>query len=301
MREIRIGVKPKEERLDKFISAKIKTLTRSQAKKLIKKGFILVNKRQADPSYGIKKNDLISVEVPPPKPFEIKPERLPLKVVSEDELILVIEKEAGMVVHPTTDHASGTLVNAILYHLKEAPSFGENLRPGIVHRLDKGTSGIMVVGKTQEALDDLKSQFKARSVVKKYITLVGKKLEPPVGTIEKPIGRHKVQRNKFMVDPDGRNATTHYKVLEYIGNSYSLVEAQPKTGRTHQIRVHLSSIGYPIVGDKLYGGKAAPRLFLHANYLEFNHPRTKRRVSFGSPLPGKLKDMLKKIRKESLN
>jgi 23S rRNA pseudouridine1911/1915/1917 synthase len=300
MRQIKINVNPQEDRLDKFLSLRVKTLTRSQAKKLIKQGLILVNGQEIDPDYEVTKSDVITIEKPPPKPIEVKPEKIPLKIIFEDDSILVIDKEEGVVVHPTMDHPQGTIVNGVLYHLKKAPGLGENLRPGIVHRLDKGTSGVLLVAKTSEALENLKQQFKDRLVLKKYIALVSRKVEPPVGTIEKPIDRHPVYRKKFTVSSSGKGATTNYRVVDTISSKYSLVEVEPKTGRTHQIRVHFSSIGHPIVGDNLYKGKGAPRLFLHANFLEFTHPKTGRRVSFRSELPSKLRAILDKIKKDSI-
>lgn len=298
MRVFKINVKPQESRIDKFLARKIKSLTRSQVKKFIKEGNILVNHQKVEPDYEVKKGDVITFEVPPPKPLEIKGEPLPLKIVYEDDCFLVIDKESGIVVHPTADHTSGTLVNAIIYHLKKLPGIGENLRPGIVHRLDKGTSGLIVVGKTEDCVADLKSQFKQRKVVKRYLVLVGGKLERAESLIDKPIARHPKHRQKFIISDLGRQAQTVYKVLERFGDKFTLVEAQPKTGRTHQIRVHFSSLGHPVVGDKLYRGKPAPRMFLHASYLEFTHPKSKKRVSYESPLPSKLQEILGKIKKK---
>jgi 23S rRNA pseudouridine1911/1915/1917 synthase len=298
MRQISVKVKPKESRLDKYLSKVSKNLSRSQVKKLIKDGFVLVNDHKADPDYGIKRNDRIKLEIPPPKPTAVLPENIPLKIIFEDESIAVLEKPAGMVVHPTLDHPSGTLVNALLFHFKGAslPATGKTVRPGIVHRLDKGTSGLMIIAKTQESLRELKRQFKNREVVKKYLLLVSGKIKPPSGLIEKTIGRHPKNRRKFTISGTGRDAVTWYNVKEYIRDSFSLVEAEPKTGRTHQIRVHFSSIGYPIFGDKLYGGEVAPRIFLHASYLEFAHPKTGEKANFTSGLPTKLEDILKKVR-----
>ena len=295
MRRIKIRVKPKETRLDKFLATTSKSLSRSKAKKLIKTGFILVGERRVDPDYEIKRGDTIKIEIPPPPATKVSAQKLPLNIIYEDEDILVIDKEADMVVHPTLDHPSGTLVNALLYHLKKVPGIGETLRPGIVHRLDKGTSGLIVVAKNQKALEDLKSQFKKRTVVKGYLALVGGKLEPPVGVINEPISRHEKNRKKFTTTGGGKEAATNYKVLEYKKDLFTLVEAQPKTGRTHQIRVHFASIGHPLVGDKLYGGRAASRLFLHASYLEFAHPQTKKRIKFTSLLPGRLEGILGKV------
>ena len=298
MRVIKIKVKPQENRLDKFISRKVKTLSRSKAKKLINEGMILIDKKRVDPDYEVRKNDTITIEIIPPKTLEIKGENLPLKIIFEDKDLLVIDKESGVVVHPTTDHPSGTLVNALINHLGADFNSGGHLRPGIVHRLDKGTSGIMIVGKNAGIVEKLKTQFKFRKVKKQYILLVTKKLEPPVGQIEKSLIRHPTLRNKFTAAPGGRDAFTYYKILKYIGNKYSLVEARPRTGRTHQLRVHFSSIGHPIVGDKLYGGRPSPRLFLHASQIEFIHPGIGKKMIFSSKLPGKLSQILDKIEVE---
>ncbi len=298
MRIVKVRIKPKEARIDKYLTKLLKTLSRSKVKRSIKEGFILVGGRKIDPDYEVRRGDTIRIEVPPPVPTKILPEATRLNIVHEDSDIAVINKEAGMVVHPTSDHPSGTLVNALLHHFKKTslPGQGEDLRPGIAHRLDKGTSGLIVIAKNQIALESLKNQFRQRKVAKRYSALVGGKLEPRFGEIKKPIARHGKKRQKFTISPEGREAETDYEVKEYIGALYTLVEVEPKTGRTHQIRVHFSSIGHPLVGDKLYGGKAAPRLFLHATGLEFTQPATGKKVSFVSPLPRKLVEILDKAR-----
>lgn len=296
MQQILIKVKPREARLDKYLSQTNKQISRSQAKKLINSGFIQVNDHSVEPDYELQRGDRIKIEIPPPKPAQVIPQNIPLKIVYEDQFIIVLDKNAGMVVHPTLDHPDRTLVNALLFHLKKhpLPETGENLRPGIVHRLDKGTSGLIIVAKDQEALGNLKSQFKERKVIKKYTALVTGRIEPSRGEINKPIERHPKNRKKFTVAESGKEATTFYVKKEDIGGLFSLVEARPKTGRTHQIRVHLASIGHPIVGDKLYGGRAASRMFLHASYIEFSHPHTKKTVSFTSALPKRLTETLEK-------
>ena len=296
MRQIKVRVKPKENRLDKYLPKIAKSLTRSKAKKLIKEGAVLVNDRLVDPDYELKRGDRIKIDLPPPAALQVLPEKIPLKIVYEDQSLLVVDKDAGMVVHPTADHPSGTLVNAILHYLKAVPERDKSLRPGIVHRLDKGTSGLLVIAKSQEALDLLKKQFKDRTVVKKYLALVGGQIEPPSGVIEKPIARHPKNRQKFAVSQDGRGSITNYHVIETSGGLYSLVELAPKTGRTHQIRVHLASVGHPIVGDRLYGGRPASRMFLHSSYLEITHPTTNKRIKFVSNLPEELEKILQKTK-----
>jgi len=299
MNQIKIKIKPQINRLDKFLSNQVKTISRTQAKKLINQGQILVNGRKVDPDFELSKGDSISIDMPAPTPTQVKAEKINLKIIYEDRDILVLDKDEGMVVHPTLDHPSGTVVNALLHYLKLPSENLENLRPGIVHRLDKGTSGLLVIAKNPNALEKLKTQFKARLVKKKYLALVMGKMEPRSGDIEKPIGRHPTNRKKFSVQEGGKEAQTYYNVIEYIGGKkegFSLVEVSPKTGRTHQIRVHLKSLGYPIVGDRLYGGKPASRIFLHAFSLEFSHPTKGKTVSFESPLPKNLEEILNKIK-----
>lgn len=315
MRTIKIKVTPKLSRIDQYLAHEIKDLSRSRIKKLIEQENILLNNRATSPSHKPVKGDTITVELPPPKSTEVLPEDLPLKIVFEDRDIIVIDKEAGMVIHPTLDHPSGTLVNALLFHTKNMPKVGEDLRPGIVHRLDKGTSGLMVAAKNETSLEPLKKQFRDRVVIKKYICLVQGRMGKSTGTINAPIARHKRNRMKFTVDDTGKEAVTNYRLISRVGDTsassssasgrprrdwsrggYSLLEVEPKTGRTHQIRVHLSHVEHPIVGDKLYGGKAiGKRQFLHASYLEFTHPGTNKKISFESKLPDDLQTTLDKI------
>lgn len=296
MRRIKVKVTPKIRRLDQFLASEIKSLSRSKIKRLINEGSVKVNGEPTDPSHKPIKGDDIFLEIPQPTPVEVKPEKIPLKIVHEDADILVIDKEARMVTHPTLDHPSGTLVNALLYHLKNIPEVGESLRPGIVHRLDKGTSGLLVVAKNEKALVSLKNQFKGRGVIKKYICLVAGKIEKSAGRIDAPIARHPVNRKKFTVSEEGREAVSHYRLIRHIGDKFSFLEVELKTGRTHQIRVHLSHIGHPIVGDRLYGGKPiGRRQFLHASYLEFSHPKNGKRISFESKLPPDLQAVLDKL------
>jgi 23S rRNA pseudouridine1911/1915/1917 synthase len=295
MRKINIKVTPKDNRLDLYLAHEVRSLSRSKIKKLINDEFIKVNGEPADPNYKPARGDEITLEIPPPKPTEIKPEKADLKIVYEDKNILVVDKEAGLVTHPTMDHPSGTLVNALLFYFKNMPD-AETIRPGIVHRLDRGTSGLLVVAKSEKSLESLKKQFRERGVTKKYICLVQGKIEKSSGKIDAPIARHQVNRKKFTVSKEGREAVTSYKLVKYFGEKFSLLEVQPKTGRTHQIRVHLAHIGHPVIGDKLYGGKAiGKRQFLHASFLEFTHPQTGKKVHFESKLPADLKATLDKL------
>lgn len=293
MHVLLVKVKPQKDRLDQFIAASLKTLSRSKANKLIKEGNILVNGTLLTPDYRVHKGDRITIEIPPDKTISLKPEKIPLKIIFEDDFILVIDKQPGLVVHPTIDHPSGTLVNAIISHLKD---FDQNsFRPGIIHRLDKDTSGLIVVAKTKAALENLKNQFKIRQVEKKYIALVSGQVAKEKGLITGLINRHPKYKQKFIVDNEGKEAQTEYKVLKrFVG--YTLLELTPLTGRTHQIRVHLAYIGHPIVGDKLYGGKMLlSRQFLHAAFLELVHPQTKQRLVFKTELPEDLDKILAKL------
>jgi len=294
MQIFKIKVKPKSARLDRYLQAQLKDLSRSKIQKLIEEGNILVNKEASSSGYKVRSGDLVVFNPPSPKETEIKAEKLPVKVVYEDPDIIVVDKIAGMVVHPTADHTSGTLVNWLLYHVKEMAKEND-IRPGIVHRLDKNTSGLLVVGKNLDATENLKKQFASRRVRKKYLALVEGKLSKPFGVVKERIGRHPLSFQRFAVQEEGKEAETDYRVLEDF-EKYTLLAVSPKTGRTHQIRVHLSFLGHPIAGDRLYGAKKAwQRLFLHASSLEFKHPTTGRELKFESPLPTDLQAFLDKL------
>lgn len=290
-----ISESEKGQRLDQFLSLqKELSLSRSRIKKLIEDEKILLNNQSAKPSHRLKLDDRIKVVVPPPKKLEVRPEPIPLDVVYEDEDLIVVNKPKGMVVHPAPGNYSGTLVNALLYHCGALANLGAPLRPGIVHRLDKDTSGLMVVAKNDFSYQSLARQIKNRTVEKTYVALVHGVMENDQGVIEAGLGRHPVQRKKMSVlSKRTKEALTYYKVLEHFKN-YTLVEVKIKTGRTHQIRVHLSYIGYPIVGDPTYGkkGDAIKGQLLHAKKLAFVHPRTGQRVEFESELPEEMKAML---------
>ncbi len=293
MQVLHVNVKPQKDRLDQFVSDSVKNISRSSAKKLIKDGFIVVNNKLADPSYKVRKGDDVKIEIPVRTEVSLKAEDIPLKIIYEDKDILVVDKPPFLVTHPTLDHPSGTLVNSLLNHLKALNA--EGLRPGIVHRLDKNTSGLLVVAKTETALENLKKQFKDRQVSKTYLALVSGKVEKERSLIEEKIARHPKFRAKFTVAPAGREAATEYKVIKRFAK-FTLLELKPFTGRTHQLRVHLAFLGHPIVGDKLYGGKMlVPRQFLHASSLVFNHPTTGEKKTFASNLPKDLEDFLVKI------
>jgi 23S rRNA pseudouridine1911/1915/1917 synthase len=285
-------------RLDKFVNERCPELSRTQAQKLIADGHITVNGRPARPGLKLAAGDRIAIELLPPPPSSLSPEAIPLKIVYEDDDLLVIDKPAGLTVHPAPGHPNHTLVNAILSHLSELPETDDWRRPGIVHRLDKDTSGLMLVAKNSAAHRNLTEQFRSRSVVKSYLVLVQGRLTPPDGIIEAPIGRDRGRRERMAVVAagHGREARTHYHVVRHIGH-YTLLEVRPETGRTHQIRVHLAAIGYPVVGDAVYGVKSIhlSRQFLHAARLGFYLPATGEFVEFQADLPPDLTQALKEI------
>ncbi|MCX8117846.1 MAG: RluA family pseudouridine synthase [Desulfobacterota bacterium] len=309
-----LQVTPKDEgrRLDLFLSEAGLCPSRSQAKHLIEKRHILLNQKIPKPSTRLKSGDIVSGILPEPQPLSLLPEPIPLSVLHEDESILVIDKPAGMVVHPAPGNLSGTLVHALLHHCRGLSGINGSLRPGIVHRLDKETSGVMVVAKTDQAFQHLSRQFKNRKVEKVYLALVHGGVKEDEGKIDAPIGRHPDQRKKMTIRTNrGRPAQTAWKVLERFG-PFTLLEIRPQTGRTHQIRVHLTSMGHPLLKDPLYGrrGKSAVlddpkigsclkgmnRQALHAYQLGFDHPRTGERVQFIAPIPRDLTETIECLR-----
>ena len=300
-REVRVYylvVDRPDTRLDKYVSEQNPELTRTQAQKLIRDGYIAVNDCFVKASHILNVGDRLTVSLPPAEPNSLLPEDIPLNIVYEDGDLLVVDKPAGLAVHPAPGHPAHTLVNAILSQLSELPDVGEWPRPGIVHRLDKDTSGLVVVAKNNGAQLDLAGQFQDRSVKKVYLALVKGNLTPQDGAIEAPIGRDRNRRERMAVvtGDKGREARTGFHVVRYIGD-YTLLEIRPETGRTHQIRVHLAAIGYPVVGDKVYGVKSQylERQFLHACRLGFKLPSTGEYVEFTSELPADLEQALKAI------
>ena len=293
-------------RLDIFLSQKDAGLSRSQARRLIDGGEALVDGRPARASYRLRPGERVSLHRPPPAPAGIVAEDIPLDIRYEDDAVLVVDKPAGMVVHPAAGNSRGTLVNALQFHCGRLSSVGGLMRPGIVHRLDKGTSGLMVIAKTDEAHRHLSEQFKKRRVSKHYTVLVHGDLREDEGVIDAPVGRHPVERKKMSTaSRRGKAALTRWRVLERYGDC-TLLEAQIETGRTHQIRVHLGAMGHPVVGDAVYGGskraadspalraalKRLPRQALHAGRLSFLHPLTGRVMSFESPLPADMAEVI---------
>ena len=286
------------ERLDVFVARSIPELTRSRASKLIDEGLVSVDGTQASKvSKKLSAGQRVAVTIPPPKPTKIEPEAMPLSIVYEDGDLLVVDKPAGMAVHPSPGHSSHTLVNGILAHCDDLSGIGGVKRPGIVHRLDKDTSGLIIVAKNDAAHVSLARQLKERKVEKMYVALVEGCVTPPEGRIEAPIARDVKHRRRMAVVENGRDARTSYRVLREIGRR-TLLEVRPQTGRTHQIRVHLASIGHPITGDALYGRRGdAPvaRQFLHARRLVFLHPRTGERLELEAPLAEDLQQALEAL------
>ena len=290
-REIWVG--REEGRLDQFLAREESRLTRSRIRSLIDGGHVLVNGSAAKASRKLRPGDRLLLTIPPPQPSELRAEDVPLTVVYQDQELLVVDKPAGLAVHPGPGHPSQTLVNGILAICPDLQAIGGTLRPGIVHRLDKDTSGLMIVAKNEMALLDLSTQFKDRQVRKGYLALAQGRLEPSEGTIDAPIGRHPVHRKRMGVVSGGRQARTAYRVVRYLSGA-SFLEVYPTTGRTHQIRVHLTSLGHPLVGDWVYGRKDAMlnRHFLHAHLLGFRHPTSGEPLEFTSPLPDDLQRAL---------
>ncbi|HUX48966.1 MAG TPA: RluA family pseudouridine synthase [Dehalococcoidia bacterium] len=279
-------------RLDKYLTQVLPQFSRAYLQKLIRQGYILVNGQRTKANQRLSKVDKITVELPP-SPVHPLAEPIPLAIVYEDDDILVIDKTAGLTVHPAPGHPSHTLVNAVLAHYPGLAMSNEPMRPGIVHRLDKDTSGLIVIAKNNFAREYLAAQFKSRTVTKGYLVLVRGRLSPEQGMIEATIGRDPRSRRKMAIVKEGKEASTQYQVRKYLDN-YTLVEVTPLTGRTHQIRVHLSAIGCPVVGDHVYGIKSAHlnRQFIHAYRLGFRLPSTEQYQEFTSPLPIDLEQAL---------
>lgn len=286
-------------RLDKLISIKFEQLSRTYVNNLIDDGHILVNEKKSKPSYKVKENDVISIDIPEAKPIDIKPEDIPLDIIYEDDDLLVINKPQGMVVHPAHGHYEKTLVNALLAHCKDLSGINGNLRPGIVHRIDKDTSGLIVVSKNDVSHLFLAEQLKDHTMHREYFALVKGYIKENEGKIDLPIARSKQNRQKMAVDGvDGKKAITYFNVEKRF-NEYTLLRCKLMTGRTHQIRVHLSYIGHPVEGDSVYS-KTKNRLYdngqlLHAYKLTFIHPKTKKEMSFECPLPQYFIDIINNL------
>ena len=303
MGSTRLTVPPEKSRtrLDHFLAQKLPDLTRSRIKKLIEEGHILVDGTVIKAGALLRSGNVVTVHIPASQPSDVTPESIPLSILYEDGDLIVIDKAPGMVVHPAHGHSSGTLVNALLHHCRDLSGIGGITRPGIVHRLDKGTSGVMVAAKNDTAHRSLSAQFKDHTIGRVYFAAVRGGVRKDAGRIEKPLARHTRDRKKVAVRESGRRAVTEYEILGRRGG-ISLVKLTPGTGRTHQLRVHLASLGHPILGDATYGGgvrslhlagneatmllRALKRPALHAAKLDFDHPSLKKRMSFEAPPPG---------------
>lgn len=295
--EVRIEASVAGQRLDKAV-AELTDLSRSLANEQIKDSRILVNGQAKKAKYAVKEGDVISYELPEPEVVEYVAEDIPLEIVYQDEDVAVVNKPQGMVVHPSAGHTSGTLVNALMYHIQDLSGINGVLRPGIVHRIDKDTSGLLMIAKNDQAHVALADELKDKKSLRKYWAIVHGNLPNDRGVIEAPIGRSEKDRKKQAVTAKGKPALTRFQVLERFGN-YSLVELQLETGRTHQIRVHMAYIGHPVAGDEVYGPRKTLKghgQFLHARTLGFTHPRTGEVLEFTAEAPAIFQETLEKLR-----
>ncbi len=288
-------------RLDKFISSELTEISRTQIQDIIKSGLVTVNGLIAKASQQVAENDEIVIIIPEPVTTDVLPENIPLDIYYEDEDVIVVNKPSGMVVHPAFGNYTGTLVNALMYHCTDLSGISGVIRAGIVHRIDKDTSGLLVSCKTDFAHKDLSEQFFNKTVQRKYWAICYGVIEHNFGRIDAPIGRDVLNRQKMCVVEDGKKAVTNFKVLERF-KDFTLLELQLETGRTHQIRVHMSYIGHPIAGDPLYGPRKVigeHGQYLHAKTLGFVHPRTKELIEFTSPLPDYFEEFLQELRENN--
>lgn len=305
MEKVVVEENTQKKRIDSYIVDKNINLSRTAIKRLLDEGKILVNGKKQKPSYKPEVGDIITIEIMKPKEVELKPQDIPIDIIYEDKDIIVVNKPKGMVVHPANGNPDGTLVNAILAKCKDSLSgIGGEIRPGIVHRLDKDTSGLLIIAKHDQAHINMSKQIQDRKVIKKYIALVKGVIGENTATIDMPIARSTKDRKKMAVDPKGKEAITHYKVLQRY-DKYTLLEIKIDTGRTHQIRVHMSYIGHPVVGDMQYSnGKnefGIEGQMLHSRYLEFDHPITGKRLKLEAPLPEYFEQVLKELEGRQIN
>ena len=303
MENLKYAINEEQEgqRIDKYLSVIIEGKSRSFIQGLIDDKRISVNGKIIKSNYKLKNKDIIIVEMPKPVELNVEAEKMNLDIIYEDEDIIVINKAKGIVVHPAPGNYTGTLVNGILYHCSDLSGINGVIRPGIVHRIDKDTSGILVIAKNDESHNKLAIQFKDHSIKREYYALVEGKFDDIVGSINKPLSRDKKERIKMSISEDGKKAVTHYEVLEQYDKGVCLVRCKLETGRTHQIRVHMASIGHPLVGDLVYGYRRQKfniqGQVLHAKTLGFIHPRSNKYVEFTSELPEYFKNLLENLRK----
>ncbi|SDZ16840.1 ribosomal large subunit pseudouridine synthase D [Proteiniborus ethanoligenes] len=289
------------ERLDVYLSQEISDFSRSYIQKLIKDELVKVNNKVVKAKYIVNEGDHIKVHLPKPKKLDIEPENIPVEIIYEDDDIAIVNKPQGMVVHPAPGNYSGTLVNALLYHLNSLSNINGIIRPGIVHRIDKDTSGILMIAKNNLAHEELSKQLKEHTINRIYNAIVDGNIKEENGTINAPIGRHPIDRKKMTVtDSNSKEAVTHFKVLERFGQ-YTLIQAKLETGRTHQIRVHMNYINHPVTGDPVYGRKNQKfntnGQLLHAKTIGFIHPRTKEYLEFDSVLPKHFMEIIHILKK----
>ncbi|MGL5870090.1 MAG: RluA family pseudouridine synthase [Clostridium chrysemydis] len=293
----------KGKRIDKFLSEEFEGKSRSFIQGIIEKGTVLVNEKVVKSNYKLKTFDIVKVSMPEPEELDVQAENIDINILYEDSDVVVINKAKGMVVHPAPGNYNGTLVNALLYHCKDLSSINGVIRPGIVHRIDKDTTGVLVIAKNDDAHVKLSAQLKDHSMKREYYALVEGKISKDSGTIDKPLKRSKKDRLKIAIDSDGRRAVTHFEVIERFKNT-TLVKCVLETGRTHQIRVHMASIGHPLVGDPLYGFKKTKfksgGQMLHAKVLGFIHPRTNEYVEFTTELPDNYTKLIENLKKENI-
>ena len=288
-------------RIDVFLAKNLESFSRSYIQDLIKKGKATIGGKSIKANYRLRNGDNVVLNIPKPEPLEILPENIPLDILYEDNDVILVNKPKGMVVHPAAGHYSGTLVNALLYHCKDNLS-GINgvLRPGIVHRIDMDTTGVIIVCKNDNAHQNIAKQLAEHSITRRYVAIVNGNLKEDEGVVDAPIARAKNDRKKMAVDKDGKTAVTHYKVLERLKN-YTYIECVLETGRTHQIRVHMSYINHPLLGDEIYSGKKESMKLqgqcLHAMVLGFIHPTTNEYMEFKAPIPEYFNEILKKFKK----
>lgn len=286
-------------RLDKVLSDLLPDQSRNQLQSLIEEGLVTVNGDSVKAKYKVQENDHIIISIPEAKEISTQAEDIPLNILYQDSDLAVVYKPQGMVVHPSAGHHSGTLVNALLYNLDDLSGINGEIRPGIVHRIDKDTSGLLMVAKNDRAHNHLAGQLKDKTVKREYIALVHGKIPHKKGTVDGPIGRSKEDRKKYAVVDNGKDAVTHFDVLDTFGEEFTLISCRLETGRTHQIRVHLNYIGFPIAGDPLYGSRKTIQgegQFLHAKTIGFNHPSTGEYLEFSSELPAVFEKTLKDLK-----
>lgn len=299
--QIKVKITTETGRADKVLSERLQEYSRSQIQQWLKEGAVLVAGKPIKAKHKVVAGEEIEIRIPEPEILDVVAENIPLEIIYEDDEVAVVNKPQGMVVHPSAGHPNGTLVNALLYHLKNLSTINDVIRPGIVHRIDKDTSGLLMVAKSDFAHESLAKQLKDKTSLRKYIALVHGNISHEKGTINAPIGRSKVNRKKQAVSAEGKPAVTHFTVLERF-QDFTLVELQLETGRTHQIRVHMQYIGFPLAGDPVYGPKKTlpgKGQFLHAQMLGFTHPRTGEALVFEAPLPALFEETLEKLRENN--